>query len=134
VVVIALLGLAVGSFLNVVIHRVPRSESVVSPGSHCPACGRPVRARHDIPALDWLPLRGRCADCGTRISVCYPLVELLTGGLFVGVAARFDGPDLHVRRPRARTRSCSRPWTPEHREWSEPDQNSEGLTGKWRLA
>jgi leader peptidase (prepilin peptidase)/N-methyltransferase len=98
-VVIALLGLAVGSFLNVVIYRVPRSESVVSPGSHCPACGKPIRARHNVPVLGWLLLRGRCADCGARISVRYPLVELLTGGLFVAVAARLDGLDLLAALP-----------------------------------
>jgi leader peptidase (prepilin peptidase)/N-methyltransferase len=85
----ALLGLAVGSFLNVVIHRVPRDESLVRPGSHCPDCGSPVRFRHNVPVLGWLLLRGRCADCGTRISARYPLVEAGTAALFVAVAARF---------------------------------------------
>lgn len=85
----ALLGLVIGSFLNVVIHRLPRGESLVTPGSHCPECGSPVRARHNIPVLGWLMLRGRCADCGTRISARYPLVELGTAVLFVAVAARF---------------------------------------------
>ena len=87
--IVALLGLAIGSFLNVVIHRVPRDESLVSPGSHCPGCGHPVRARHNVPVLGWLMLRGRCADCGTRISARYPLVEAGTAALFVAVAARF---------------------------------------------
>ncbi|MEV6299582.1 prepilin peptidase [Actinoplanes sp. NPDC051861] len=87
--VIGLLGLAIGSFLNVVIHRVPRDESLVRPGSHCPECGHAVRARHNVPVLGWLLLRGRCADCGTRISARYPLVEAGTAALFVAVAARF---------------------------------------------
>src|SRR5919205_3026069 len=84
-----LLGLAVGSFLNVVIHRVPRGESLVRPGSHCPHCGSAIRKRHNVPVLGWLPLRGRCADCRTPISARYPLVEAGTAALFVAVAARF---------------------------------------------
>ncbi|MDY7085636.1 MAG: prepilin peptidase [Actinomycetota bacterium] len=88
-VVVALLGLAVGSFLNVVIYRVPRDESLSHPRSHCPACGQPVRNRHNIPVLSWLLLRGRCADCKTPISARYPLVEAGTAVLFVAVAARF---------------------------------------------
>src|SRR6185312_15631271 len=86
---VGLLGLAVGSFLNVVIHRVPRDESLIRPGSHCPRCGSPVRRRHNVPVLGWLVLRGRCADCKTPISARYPLVEAATGALFVAVAARF---------------------------------------------
>ena len=86
---VALLGLAVGSFLNVVIHRVPRDESLVAPGSHCPHCGNPVRHRHNVPVFGWLLLRGRCADCHTPISARYPLVEAGTAALFVAVAARF---------------------------------------------
>jgi leader peptidase (prepilin peptidase)/N-methyltransferase len=88
-VAIALFGLAVGSFLNVVIYRVPRDESLVKPGSHCPHCGHEVRNRHNIPVLGWLLLRGRCADCAAPISVRYPLVEAGTAVLFVAVAARF---------------------------------------------
>jgi leader peptidase (prepilin peptidase)/N-methyltransferase len=80
------LGLAIGSFLNVVIARVPTGESIVRPGSRCPACGHPIRARHNIPLVGWLALRGRCFDCRTPISVRYPLVELGTGVLFVLVA------------------------------------------------
>jgi leader peptidase (prepilin peptidase)/N-methyltransferase len=79
----------VGSFLNVVIHRVPRDESLVRPGSHCPHCGNEVRNRHNIPVLGWLLLRGRCADCQAPISARYPLVEAGTAALFVAVAARF---------------------------------------------
>lgn len=87
--VAGLLGLAVGSFLNVVIHRVPRDESLVRPGSHCPRCGHAIRRRHNIPVLGWLLLRGRCADCSAPISARYPLVEAGTAALFVAVAARF---------------------------------------------
>jgi leader peptidase (prepilin peptidase)/N-methyltransferase len=87
--VAALLGLAVGSFLNVVIYRLPRGESLVQPGSHCPHCNTAVRNRHNIPVLGWLLLRGRCADCSTPISARYPLVEAGTAALFVAVAARF---------------------------------------------
>lgn len=87
--IVGLLGLAVGSFLNVVIHRVPRGESLVRPGSHCPHCGNEVRNRHNIPVLGWLLLRGRCADCEAPISARYPLVEAATAALFVAVAARF---------------------------------------------
>ena len=76
-------GLVIGSFLNVVIWRVPRGESVVSPPSHCPGCGRPVRPRDNVPVLSWLLLRGRCRDCGEPISIRYPLVEAGTAALFV---------------------------------------------------
>ena len=86
---VGLLGLVVGSFLNVVIHRVPRDESLVRPGSHCPDCGSTVRNRHNVPVLGWVMLRGRCADCKAPISARYPLVEAATAALFVAVAARF---------------------------------------------
>ena len=84
-----LLGLVIGSFLNVVIHRLPRKESVVSPPSACPACGRRVRVRDNVPVLSWLVLRGRCRDCGAPISLRYPLVELGTGALFAVFGVRF---------------------------------------------
>lgn len=90
------LGLAVGSFLNVVIHRVPEGRSVLSPASHCPACATPIRPWHNVPVLGWLVLRGRCAHCRTPISPRYPLVELLTAVLFVAVTARFG---LHPELP-----------------------------------
>jgi leader peptidase (prepilin peptidase)/N-methyltransferase len=73
------LGLLWGSFLNVVIHRLPREESLVRPGSRCPGCGRPIRAWHNVPVLSWLLLRGRASCCGARISPRYPLVELIGG-------------------------------------------------------
>jgi len=80
------LGLAVGSFLNVVIHRVPLGHSLVSPPSHCPGCDAHIRPRDNVPVLGWLLLRGRCRDCGAPISARYPLVEGLTAALFVVVS------------------------------------------------
>ena len=88
-VVCGVFGLAVGSFLNVVIYRVPRKESVVRPRSRCPGCGTQLAERDNIPVLSWLLLRGKCRTCGEPISARYPLVELLTGVLFVSVALRF---------------------------------------------
>ena len=82
------IGLCVGSFLNVVIYRVPRRESVVRPRSHCPACDAPIADRDNVPVLSWVLLRGRCRSCGDRISVRYPLVELGTAVLFVAAAVR----------------------------------------------
>ena len=90
------LGLAIGSFLNVVIHRVPRDESLVQPGSHCPECGNPVRARHNVPVLGWLMLRGRCYDCGAEISARYPIVEGVTGLLFAGAGAALAGRPAYL--------------------------------------
>lgn len=83
------LGLVVGSFLNVVIWRVPRHESVVAPRSHCPGCDATLTPLENVPVVSWVALRGRCRHCGTRISLRYPLVELLTAGLWVAMAARF---------------------------------------------
>jgi leader peptidase (prepilin peptidase)/N-methyltransferase len=77
-----LLGVVIGSFLNVVIYRVPRGESVVHPPSACPRCGIRIRARDNVPVLGWLLLRGRCRDCGEPISVRYPVVEAATGVFF----------------------------------------------------
>ena len=85
---VGVLGLCIGSFLNVVIHRVPLGLSVVSPPSSCPGCEAPIRARHNVPVVGWLVLRGRCADCGAAISARYPIVELLTGAVFVLVTWR----------------------------------------------
>ena len=80
------LGMLVGSFLDVVIWRVPRGESVVSPPSACPECGHEIRWFDNIPVVSWLVLRGRCRDCGTSISVRYPVVEFSTGLLFAYMA------------------------------------------------
>ena len=84
-VVIFLLGLAIGSFFNVCIYRIPREESVVSPPSHCPACGRQISWWQNIPVFSYLFLRGRCYFCKISISPRYMLVELLTGILFLAV-------------------------------------------------
>lgn len=89
----ALIGLLIGSFLNVVIHRVPLGESVVHPRSRCPQCGTELAAYDNIPVVSWLVLRGRCRTCGTPISPRYPLVELGTAVLF-GVTAWWLGPSL----------------------------------------
>ena len=89
VLICGLFGLAVGSFLNVVIYRVPRGESIVSPPSACPGCGTPIAPRDNVPVLSWVLLRGRCRHCQASISLQYPLVELATAALFAGTAARF---------------------------------------------
>lgn len=87
VVLAGVLGLAVGSFLNVVIWRVPRGESVVRPPSACPACGHPIRPWDNVPVASWLVLRGKCRDCAAPISARYPLVEAATCVVFAAVAA-----------------------------------------------
>jgi leader peptidase (prepilin peptidase)/N-methyltransferase len=89
-----LLGLAVGSFLNVVISRVPANESVVRPASRCPQCKSEIRNRHNIPVLGWLVLRGKCFDCAAPISARYPLVEASTGVVFAALTVRIL--DLHL--------------------------------------
>lgn len=83
-----LIGACVGSFLNVVIYRVPKEESVVTPGSHC-ACGQPIKWHDNIPILSWLVLRGRARCCGRTFSFRYPFVELLTATLFLVCWLRF---------------------------------------------
>lgn len=90
----SLLGAMVGSFLNVVAHRVPRGETVIHGRSHCPACNATIRARDNVPVLGWLLLRGRCRDCGAAIPARYPLVEAGCG-LLAGViaAAELGGGD-----------------------------------------
>ena len=86
------LGLLLGSFLNVCIARIPRGESVIKPGSRCPNCGHPIRWFDNIPVLSWLILRGRCRDCKARISCQYPAVELFTGLWFLRLGAFAAGP------------------------------------------
>jgi leader peptidase (prepilin peptidase)/N-methyltransferase len=89
VTVVGVVGLVVGSFLNVVIYRVPAKLSIVTPRSACQRCGTKIRPLDNVPVLSWLVLRGRCRACQTPISARYPLVEILTATLFVGVAFRF---------------------------------------------
>lgn len=88
------LGACVASFLNVVIWRVPRGESIVSPPSHCPTCGAAIRWYQNIPILSWLALRGRCANCRGPISPRYVLVETLGGVLFLAAFWRYGGLGL----------------------------------------
>jgi leader peptidase (prepilin peptidase)/N-methyltransferase len=83
---LGILGLLLGSFLNVVVYRLPRGESIVHPPSRCPQCGHRLRPWENIPVLSWLLLRGRCHACGVRISFRYPALELLTAALTVLVA------------------------------------------------
>lgn len=100
---IFILGAAIGSFLNVAILRIPRDESVSFPASHCMSCNTPLRFWHNIPLLSWLFLRGKCAFCGEKISIQYPLIELFSGLIFLfsamklgltfqalGIAVTFD--------------------------------------------
>jgi leader peptidase (prepilin peptidase)/N-methyltransferase len=85
----ALVGACVGSFLNVCVYRWPEDKSVVSPPSSCPSCGTRIKWYDNVPVLGWLWLRGKCRACGARISIQYPLVELLTAALWVMAAWRF---------------------------------------------
>jgi leader peptidase (prepilin peptidase) / N-methyltransferase len=81
------LGAVVGSFLNVVVWRLPRGESLVRPRSRCPHCETPIRPHHNVPVVAWLALRGRCADCRAPIPARYPLTEALTAALYLAVVA-----------------------------------------------
>jgi leader peptidase (prepilin peptidase)/N-methyltransferase len=99
VLVTGVLGLVVGSFLNVVVHRVPRGISLSRPGSRCPACAHPIRYRHNVPVLSWMMLRGRCADCAAPISIRYPAVELATATLFVAITVRLGHVGLLTALP-----------------------------------
>ena len=84
----AVVGACVGSFLNVCVYRWPEGLSVVSPPSRCPVCETPIRWRDNIPVVGWLLLRGRCRECGTRISAQYPLIELTTASLWLAAVVR----------------------------------------------
>jgi len=93
VALMGMLGLMVGSFSNVCVHRIPRGESVVHPRSRCPACGSMIAWYDNIPVFSWLLLRGRCRKCGGRISARYPLLELLMGASWAALAWHY-GPTL----------------------------------------
>jgi leader peptidase (prepilin peptidase)/N-methyltransferase len=99
VALVGVLGLVIGSFLNVVIARVPAGASVVRPPSRCPCCEHVIRPRHNVPVASWLVLRGRCADCASPISPRYPLVELAAAVLFVFVALALARLDLLAALP-----------------------------------
>ena len=90
VIAAALGGLLVGSFINVVAHRLPRGESLLRPRSRCPECGTQLRAIDNVPVISWLALRGRCHHCGASISARYPIVELVTGALYIAVVVSQD--------------------------------------------
>ena len=92
---IAVVGLLIGSFLNVCIYRMPRDESIVFPASKCPSCGKPIRAWDNVPVLSYLLLRGKCRACKASISMRYPLVEALNATLWVLVYLRF-GTGWHL--------------------------------------
>src|SRR5512135_925778 len=85
----SIVGLVIGSFLNVCIYRVPRDKSIVYPPSSCPACGSGIKPYHNIPVLSYIWLKGRCASCGARISIKYPAVEALNALLYVAAFYRF---------------------------------------------
>jgi len=90
------LGLVVGSFLNVVIHRVPERQSVVRPRSRCPRCSTTLKPWDNVPVVSWLALRGRCRNCRGAISIRYPLIEVATAALFVAAALRLGDDDPAV--------------------------------------
>jgi leader peptidase (prepilin peptidase)/N-methyltransferase len=81
--IIFILGLCIGSFLNVVIYRVPLGKSIITPPSSCPACGERIKPWHNIPIIGWIMLKGKCANCNAKISIRYPIIELLTGILAI---------------------------------------------------
>jgi len=100
IVAAGVVGALIGSFLNVVIWRLSRDKSIVSPGSRCPACERPIAPYDNLPVVSWLLLRGRCRHCGAPISPRYPLVELLTAVAFaIVVAVRGFDPGLALELP-----------------------------------
>lgn len=93
-IIVFLFGLVIGSFLNVVIYRLPLKQSIIFPASHCPNCGVHLLIRDLVPVLSWLFLQGRCRNCGTRISRRYPLIELFTALVFLILSLYFQGWQL----------------------------------------
>jgi len=91
---IFILGLCIGSFLNVVIYRVPKQKSIITPPSSCPVCREKIKPWHNIPVISWLILKGRCANCGEKISVRYPVIELLTGIIAI-IVYKKTGLDIY---------------------------------------
>lgn len=83
---VTVLGLCVGSFLNVCVYRLPRGQSLISPPSRCPACGRSLRWLDNIPVISWVVLRGRCRQCGASISAQYPIIEIVTALVWLVIA------------------------------------------------
>jgi leader peptidase (prepilin peptidase)/N-methyltransferase len=97
-ILVTMFGTVVGSFLNVCIYRLPLRKSVMWPGSHCPSCGAPVKPYDNVPIAGYLWLRGRCRNCRAPISMQYPIVELVTGAVFLGAFLLFDAPAVLVQR------------------------------------
>lgn len=89
-IIVLIIGLAVGSFLNVVIYRIPQKKSIILPSSRCPACEHKLKAWENIPLLSYIYLKGKCSQCGAKLSLEYPLIELTTGLLFVISFIKFD--------------------------------------------
>lgn len=94
---VTMLGLAIGSFLNVCIHRLPRGQSLVWPASRCPGCQTPLKLYDNIPVLGYLWLGGRCRSCSMPISLKYPVIEIVTGAVFLGCYLMFPPPLLFQR-------------------------------------
>jgi leader peptidase (prepilin peptidase)/N-methyltransferase len=94
---VTMIGTAVGSFLNVCIHRLPLGLSPAWPASHCPTCRAPIKPYDNVPIFSYLWLRGRCRSCNAPISIQYPLVEIVTGAVFLGAFLLFDSPVLIQR-------------------------------------
>ena len=97
-VLVTMFGTVVGSFLNVCIYRLPLRKSVMWPGSHCPSCGVPVKPYDNVPIAGYLWLRGRCRNCRAAISIQYPIVEFVTGAMFLGAFLLFDSPAILIQR------------------------------------
>jgi len=93
-IVLFLIGISIGSFLNVVIYRIPLGKSIISPPSSCPKCGVKIKPYHNIPILGWIILKGKCANCGEKISVRYPVIELLGGILAVIIYLKMQTFDI----------------------------------------
>ncbi len=96
-ILVSMFGAAVGSFLNVCIHRLPLRASIAWPASHCPGCGAPIKPYDNVPVLSYLWLRGRCRNCGQAISLKYPIVEIITAAAFLTAFLMFEPPLLFQR-------------------------------------
>ncbi|MEO1923327.1 MAG: prepilin peptidase [Nautiliaceae bacterium] len=96
IILVFIIGICIGSFLNVIIYRIPREKSIISPPSSCPNCNSKLKPWHNIPLLSWFFLKGKCAYCNEKISLRYPLIEFLTGLLAVLVYTKFKHIDTFL--------------------------------------
>jgi len=94
--IIFILGLGFGSFANVCIYRIPRGESIIRPGSRCPGCGKPIKWYDNVPLISYAFLKGKCRYCGGKISLQYPLIELITAFIFLFTYQKFQGDPLTI--------------------------------------